>query len=214
MSAPAAERVPSRGEELANCLSHGVGLVGVLTTAPFLIALAASRGRVSFLLGSLVFATSVVLLYAGSTLYHGLPPGRARSAFRVFDHCAIYGVIAGTYTPFATGVLGPPWDGPVLAVVWTLAGAGVLFELLDRHRHPRISLALYLATGWAGAVALRPLWERLPPAGFAWFVAGGIAYSVGARFYAWKRLRYGHLVWHLFVLAGTACHFTAVFHAA
>lgn len=210
----AQERSPSRGEELANCLSHAVGLVAALVAVPFLIALAVEKGRPWFLVGAGVFAASVVLLYAGSTLYHALPAGRAKDAFRVVDHCAIYLLIAGTYTPFALGVLRDVWGGTLIGVVWAFAAVGVAFEAVDRRRHPRLSLGLYLAMGWLAAGAIRPLWLSLAPAGFLWLIAGGLAYTIGVRFYANRSLPYGHLVWHLFVLTGTACHFVAVFYAA
>ncbi|MCM2258154.1 MAG: hemolysin III family protein [Vicinamibacteria bacterium] len=215
MSAPEAhDPTPSRGEELANCLSHAMGLVAALVAVPFLIALAVQKGQSWFLVGASVFAASVVLLYAGSTLYHALPAGRAKSAFRVLDHCAIYLLIAGTYTPFALGPLRDLWGGTLIGVVWTFAAVGVVFEIVDRRRHPRLSLVLYLAMGWLAVGAIRPLWLSLAPAGFFWLIAGGLAYTVGARFYAHKSLPYGHFVWHLFVLTGTACHFVAVLYAA
>lgn len=215
MSAHGAQELPpSREEELANCLSHALGLVAALVAVPFLIALAVEKGQPWFVVGAGVFAASVVLLYAGSTLYHALPAGRAKNASRVLDHCAIYLLIAGTYTPFALGPLRDVWGGTLIGVVWTFAAVGVAFEIVDRGRHPRLSLLLYLAMGWLVVGAIRPLWLRLAPAGFFWLIAGGLAYTVGTRFYAHKSLPYGHFVWHLFVLTGTACHFVAVFYAA
>ena len=197
-------------EEVANSLSHGAGLVAALVATPFLINDAMRKGGPAFLVGASVFAGTVLLLYLGSTLYHGLPPGRAKRAFRVVDHCAIYLLIAGTYTPFTLGVLFGPWGWSLLAVVWSLAAIGITLEVTGGRRHPAWSLALYLAMGWLVVVAIRPLALHLPAAGLIWLVAGGLAYTTGVVFYTAKGLRFGHLVWHLFVLAGTFCHFTAV----
>jgi hemolysin III len=212
VSAPAAvvRRPQSAGEEIANSVSHGVGLVAALAAMPFLIAHAARTGSGSVLLGASVFASSVLLLYLGSTLYHALPPGKAKRVFRVIEHSAIYLLIAGTYTPFTLGVLRGAWGWSLLALVWSLAAVGVMLEVTGGFRHPGPSLALYLGMGWLVMVAIRPLWLQMPPAGFFWLIAGGVAYTAGVGFYAAKRLRYGHLVWHLFVLAGTVCHFMAV----
>ncbi len=197
-------------EEIANSLSHGAGLVAALVATPFLISDAMRKGSPAFLAGACVFAGTVLLLYLGSTLYHGLPPGRAKRAFRVVDHCAIYLLIAGTYTPFTLGVLFGAWGWSLLAVVWSLAAIGITLEVTGGLRHPAWSLALYLGMGWLAVVAIRPLALHLPAAGLIWLVAGGLAYTLGVVFYTAKGLRFGHLVWHLFVLAGTFCHFTAV----
>lgn len=197
-------------EEIANSLSHGAGLVAALVATPFLIMDAVRRGRPAFVAGAIVFASTVLLMYLGSTLYHGLPAGRAKRLLRVVDHCAIYLLIAGTYTPFALGVLFGAWGWTLLALVWSLAAIGITLEVTGGFRHPAWSLALYLAMGWLVVVAIKPLSSHLPAAGLIWLVAGGLAYTAGVLFYTAKGLRFGHLVWHLFVLAGTFCHFTAV----
>lgn len=202
-------------EEIANSLSHGAGLVAALVATPFLITAAARRGNAAFLAGAIVFAMTVLVLYLGSTLYHALPKGRAKRVFRIVDHCAIYLLIAGTYTPFTLGVLSGVWGWSLLVLVWSLAALGITLEVTGGLRHPGWSLALYLAMGWLVVVAIKPLSLHLPAAGFIWLVAGGLAYTLGVIFYTAKGLRFGHLVWHLFVLAGTFCHFTAVlFYAA
>jgi hemolysin III len=214
-SATLVRRPQSLGEEIANSVSHGVGLVAALAAMPFLILHAARTGSAAYLLGASVFAATVSLLYLGSTLYHALPPGRAKRVLRVIEHSAIYLLIAGTYTPFTLGVLRGPWGSSLLTLVWGLAALGVFLELTGGPRHPALAMVLYIGMGWLVVVAIRPLWLQMPPAGFAWLVAGGIAYTAGVGFYAAKGLRYGHLVWHLFVIAGTACHFMAVrFYAA
>ena len=208
-------RAQSVGEEIANSVSHGVGLVAALAAAPFLIVHAARSGSEAFLLGASVFAVTAVVLYLGSTLYHALPTGKAKRVFRVIEHSAIYLLIAGTYTPFTLGVLRGAWGWTLLALVWSLAAVGVTLKVLSGARHPGLSMMLYLGMGWLVVIAIRPLWLHVPSAGLAWLVAGGIAYTAGVGFFAARRLRYAHFVWHLFVLAGTVCHFIAVrFYAA
>lgn len=184
--------------------------MGALVATPLLVAAAARRGDAAFTVGVSVFAATLVLLYLASTLYHALPRGRAKHVFRVIEHGAIYLLIAGTYTPFTLGALRGPWGWTLSALVWSLAVAGVLLEALGGVRHPILSMALYLGMGWLMVVAARPLWLRVPHVGLLWLVAGGLAYTAGVAFYGAKRLRYGHFVWHLFVLAGTICHVVAV----
>ncbi len=197
------------GEEIANAVSHGVGLLVALAATPVLIVSAAGRGALS-MAGVSVFAATVVLLYLASTLYHALPPNRAKRVFRIVDHGAIYLLIAGTYTPFTLGILRGPWGWTLFGIVWTVAIAGVILKAVGGFRYPRFSTVLYIALGWIVIVAIRPLWALMPVSGWVWLVAGGLAYTGGVAFYAAERVRYAHLVWHLFVLAGTACHYCAV----
>ncbi len=197
------------GEEIANAASHGVGLLVALAATPVLIVSAAGRGALS-MAGVSVFAATVVLLYLASTLYHALPPNRAKRVFRIVDHGAIYLLIAGTYTPFTFGILRGPWGWTLFGIVWTVAIAGVILKAVGGFRYPRFSTVLYIALGWIVIVAIRPLWALMPVSGWVWLVAGGLAYTGGVAFYAAERVRYAHLVWHLFVLAGTACHYCAV----
>jgi hemolysin III len=203
-------RPQTLGEEIANSVSHGVGLLAALVAAPFLVVSAAQRGGTAAVVGASVFAATVVLLYAASTLYHALPGRRTKRVFRVLDHCAIFLLIAGTYTPFTLGVMNGGWGWLLLASIWTLAAAGIVAKVVMGIRYPSLSTALYLMMGWLVIVAIGPLWARLPMAGWLWLVAGGMAYTVGVAFFAAERLRYGHFVWHLFVLTGTVCHFLAV----
>jgi len=203
-------RSPSLGEEIANSVSHGVGLVAALVAAPFLVLAAARRGGAAGTVGATVFAGTVVLLYLASTLYHTLPRHKARRMFRVIDHSAIFLVIAGTYTPFTLGVLRGTWGWTLLGLVWSLAVLGVTLKTVGGIRYPRLSTTLYLGMGWLALIAIRPLWLRIPVSGWLWLVAGGLAYTAGVAFYAADRVRYGHFVWHLFVLIGTVCHFFAV----
>ena len=207
-------RAQSLGEEIANSVSHGVGLLAAVAAAPFLIVDAAQRGGPTGVIGASVFASTVGLLYLASVLYHALPPNRAKRVFEVLDHGAIFLLIAGTYTPFTLGVLHGAWGWSLLGLVWSLALAGVVLKAICGVRYPGFSVGLYLAMGWVVLIAVKPLWLRMPAEGFFWLLSGGIAYTAGVAFYAAKRVRYSHFVWHLFVLAGTACHFIAVLRYA
>ena len=176
---------------------------------------AARHGSIGYIVGACVFSTTIVLLYLASTLYHALPAGRAKRVFRILEHSAIYLLIAGTYTPFTLGVLSGAWGWTLFGIVWTLAAAGVVLKASSRKPHPILSTVLYLAMGWVIVIAIDPMFARVPTAGLLWLLAGGVAYTAGVAFFAAdSRLRYGHLVWHLFVMAGTACHFYAVFRYA
>jgi hemolysin III len=207
------DRRQTVGEEIANSLSHGAGTLAALAVLPVLLGHALRRGAgVRAILGAAAFGASVVLLYLGSTLYHALPQGRLKRSFRIAEHMAIYFLIAGTYTPFMLGVLHGPLGRGMLAAIWLLTGAGVVFKILGGTRFPRFSTLLYLLMGWTVVVGIGPLWRLMPHPGFYWLMAGGLCYTSGVVFYARDhRWRYGHFVWHLFVLAGTACHFCAVF---
>jgi hemolysin III len=204
-------RRQSRGEELANSISHGIGLIAVLVGIPFLILGAIRQGEAQSIVGVCIFAASMVLLYLGSTLYHALPAGKAKNVFQIIEHSAIYLLIAGTYTPFTLGVLHGAWGWSLLGLIWSFALAGVIFKISGRMTHPVISTGLYLLMGWLIVIAADPMYARLPAPGIALLVAGGMAYTAGVAFFVTDaRLRYGHFVWHLFVMAGTACHYFAV----
>jgi hemolysin III len=209
---PAASKgVQSREEEIANSLSHGLGLVATVVATPFLIRHAVRHGDAGFIAGASIFAATMVLLYLASTLYHALPVGRAKRVFRVIEHSAIFLLIAGTYTPFTLGVLRGAWGWTLLGLVWGIALAGVTLKALNRLTHPVLTTSLYLLMGWLIVIAAHPLSVRVPASGLLWLVAGGLAYTLGVIFFAFdSRLRYGHFIWHLFVMAGTACHYFAV----
>jgi hemolysin III len=203
-------RVQSLGEEIANTVSHGVGCVAALVATMILVISAARHGATA-VVGAAVFGMSAVLLYLTSTLYHALPANRAKRVFQVIDHSAIYLLIAGTYTPFTIGILRGTWGWILFGLVWISAILGVVVKAVGGIRFPRLSTALYAAMGWVALIAIRPLWARMPAPGWVWLLAGGVAYTAGVAFYAAdRRMRYGHFLWHLFVLAGTACHFFAV----
>lgn len=207
---PGCLRRQSLGEEIANSISHGMGLLIALVFTPVLIITAARQGGVTASIGSAVFALTLVLLYLASTLYHALPYNKAKRLFQVFDHCAIFLLIAGTYTPFTLGVLRGAWGWVLLVLVWGLAVVGVGAKAIGGIRYPLLSTCLYIMMGWLVLVAIRPVWLRVPPEGIGWLVAGGIAYTGGVGFFAAEQRRYSHFVWHLFVLAGSLCHMWAV----
>lgn len=204
------DRPQSLSEEIANSVSHGVALLAAIAAMPYLLAPAHSLG-VASLVGNSVFAATMVLLYLSSTLYHALPPGRAKQVFLKLDHCAIYLFIAGSYTPFALGALHGPWGWTLFGLVWSLAAFGIALKAFDRLSHPWLSTGLYLVMGWLVLIAAVPLVERVPLAGVELLVAGGLAYTAGIVFFVLdSRLRYAHAVWHSFVVAGSGCHFFAV----
>jgi hemolysin III len=205
----------SMGEEVANGISHGIGLVGAMIGTPILLLAAFHHGNIPFLIGTIIFVTTMLLVYVASTLYHGWPPTHTKSLLQVIDHAAIFLLIAGTYTPFALGPLRSTGGLPMLGVVWALALFGVIMKATRGVlRHRRLAMTLYLGTGWIGLTLIRPLALTIPLSALFWLIAGGIAYTAGTLFFANERLRYGHFIWHLFVLAGSSCHFVAVFICA
>ncbi len=209
-------RAQSPAEELANSLSHGLALVAALVGGPYLIVQAARRADAAFVVGASTFFATIVILYLASTLYHALPVGRAKRVFQVIDHSSIFLLIAGTYTPFTLGVLRGGWGWALFGIVWGLALAGIVLKSIGKTSHPIFSTGLYLMMGWLVVVAVNPLFAKVPAAGLLWLLAGGLFYTVGVAFYATdSRLHFGHLIWHLFVVAGTTCHcFAVLWHAA
>ena len=196
--------------ELANSVTHGLGAVLSVLALVLLVVLAALHGTARHVVGSAIFGATLVLLYTMSTLYHALRNPRAKRVFKILDHSAIYLLIAGTYTPFCLATLRGGWGWSLFGVVWGLAAAGVAFKTVFTGRFELLSTAVYLAMGWMVMVAAVPLWRALPAPGMAWLLAGGACYTAGVGFYAWRRLRFHHAVWHLFVLGGSLCHVVAV----
>ena len=201
----------SRGEELANTISHGIGLVAALIGTPVLLLAARNAGSAGFFVGTIIFALTMLGLYLGSTLYHAWPQTRAKCVLQVFDHSAIFLLIAGTYTPFTLGPLRGVWGWTMLVMIWALAIFGIIMKVTrGTWRHPKLGLSLYLGMGWLALIVIRPLTCAIPRLALFWLIAGGIAYTTGVLFFVNKRLRYAHFVWHLFVLFGTSCHFRAL----
>lgn len=197
-------------EEVANAVSHGVGLVLALAAVPVLVALAAVEGSALHVVGFGVYGLSLVGVYASSTAYHAVRRPRVKRWLLVVDHAAIYLLIAGTYTPVLLLAVGGRFGWTMLALVWALALGGVVFKLFFAGRYKRVSLATYLGLGWLAVFAIGPLLESMPTAGVLWIAAGGLCYSAGVIFFAWEKLAYNHAIWHGFVMAGSACHFAAI----
>lgn len=210
------EEQPLRGRfgfpygELANSISHGLGLVAAVSAVPLLIMTAARVGNTSYVIGVSIFATSVVLLYLASTLYHSLNHGPAKRFFRLIDHSAIFLLIAGSYTPFTLGALRGPWGWTLLILIWSLATIGLTLKIVFGTRYSWVSIVLYVVMGWLAVIAIKPIWLNVPVPGILLILAGGVAYTAGLGFFAAHRLRFNHFIWHLFVIAGTTCHFFAV----
>jgi hemolysin III len=201
--------------ERFNSITHLVGAALAVVGTAVLVTLAAQRGDPWKLVSFSIYGAMLVALYVFSTLYHSVR-GRAKNVLRKFDHCTIYLLIAGSYTPFALVSLRGAWGWSLLGAVWTLAALGIAQEIWLAKGARVLSLVIYVVMGWLALVAVSPLWLALKPAGFAWLVAGGVLYTVGIVFYATDhKLRHGHGVWHLFVLGGSACHFfTVLLHVA
>lgn len=204
-------RQQSPTEEIANSISHGIGLLAAFVGIPILIVDAARTGNGRFFVGSSVFCATIVILYFASTVYHALPPGKAKRVFRVIEHSAIFLLIAGTYTPFTLGVLHGAWGWSLFGVVWGLALFGISLKAFYLASRPILFTSLYLIMGWVAVIAIHPFIARVQPAGLLLLLAGGVCYTAGIVFFATdSRLKYGHLIWHFFVMAGTLCHYFAV----
>lgn len=202
-------RICDHQEEIANTLTHGFGLLASIAGGAVLITLAAVFGDVWQIVGAAIFVGSLLLLYSASTLYHAVRSQLAKNRLQIFDHCAIFILIAGTYTPFTLGVLRGGWGWTLFGTVWALALAGIVFKLFCTGRLQVLSTLMYLAMGWLALVATKPLLQALSTPALVWLVVGGIAYTGGTLFYHSRR-RYSHAIWHMFVLAGSTCHFAAV----
>lgn len=201
---------PSLGEEIASALTHGLGAVLSLGAGAVLITLAAIWGDGWQLGAAIVYSIALLLLYVASTLYHAITHPRAKSHLKVFDHCAIYLLIAGTYTPFTLIGLRGTWGWGLFAAIWTLALAGIVFKLFFTGRFKRLSTGIYLAMGWLVVVAVVPMLSLIGTPTLVWLLLGGLFYTAGTWFYHRESMRYAHAVWHMFVIAGSVCHFVAV----
>jgi len=201
----------SRNEEIAHVATHALGIVASIVAIVWLQLAAAANGSSAWrAVGGVIFGVSALLLFTTSVMYHSSTSPRLRPRLRLLDHSAIYLLIAGTYTPFALGVLDGAWGWTLFGLVWGLAAAGIIAKTALGFRFHLSSTLLYLAMGWIGVVAAKPLMASLTQHELTWIVAGGLAYTLGVPFYVWKGRPYTHAVWHLFVLAGVACHFVAV----
>jgi hemolysin III len=204
----------SRGEELANSLSHGLGFLAAVVGAPFLIVAAHDHGGVRSFLGMGIFAATTILLYLASAVHHWLSPGPTKDFFEVVDHAAIFLMIAGSYTPFALGFLWGPWGWLLMGLIWPLALFGVLIKSLRGLQPKMFTIPLYVLMGWTALIAYKPFMAHMPTSGLQLLVAGGLAYTGGIVFYVARRFPYHHLAWHLAVLLGTTFHYFTVLRYA
>lgn len=198
------------GEELAHSITHGIGaLIGVAVLV-LLVVFSAMRRSAWEVVSCSIYGATFILLYLGSTLYHAVQEPKAKRILKIIDHSAIYLLIAGTYTPYALSPLRGGLGWTIFGAIWGCALLGIGFKIFFTGRFKAFSLATYLLMGWFCVGAVKPLYRELTTAGFVFLAAGGLCYSVGAIFYAWKSLRWSHTVWHLFVLAGSLCHFFSI----
>ena len=197
-------------DEIASALTHGFGAAAALAGGAVLITLAAIHGDGWQLGAAITFGVTLLLLYLASTLYHSIQHPIAKGRLKVFDHCAIYLLIAGTYTPFTLIGLRGPWGWGLFAAIWTLALAGVVFKLFYTGRFKTLSTLIYVAMGWLVLVAFKPMLSSLDGWTIGWLLAGGVFYTLGTYFYHRESIPYAHAIWHLFCIAGSVCHYVAV----
>lgn len=197
-------------QELPNTLTHGAGAVGSIVVLCILLVMAARGGDVWEIVGVAIFGATLFTLYLASTLYHAVQSPTLKARLKVFDHSAIYLLIAGTYTPFMLGVLRGGWGWSMFGVIWGLAVAGIVFKLFLTGRYPRLSTAIYVLMGWLVLIAAVPMVQLMSRETLAWLIAGGVTYTAGTVFYHNQRLRHSHAIWHLFVLGGSVCHAIAI----
>ena len=200
-------------EELANSVTHGIGLGLSVAGFAALLVLATVHGGAWRIVSCAIYGVSLICVYASSTLYHGLRSQRVKHILKVFDHSAIFLLIAGTYTPFLLVNLRGSWGWSLLGIVWGLAAAGIVLKFWFVDRYPILSTGGYVLMGWLALIAVKPLLQAVPTIGLIWLLAGGLMYTVGVAFYAWRRIPYNHVIWHLFVMAGSACHYFAVVYS-
>jgi hemolysin III len=200
-------------EELANAITHGIGLLLSVTGFVILLVLAAIRGGAWHIISCAIYGATLVCLYAASTLYHSIHSPRLKRALLIFDHCAIYLLIAGTYTPFLLVNLRGGWGWSLFGVMWGLAFAGILFKLRFGDHYPILSTSFYVLMGWLGVIAFRPVMTHISATGLSWLLIGAAMYMIGVFFYAHKKIPFNHVIWHVFVLAGSTCHYFAVLYS-
>ncbi len=201
----------SRREELANAITHGIGVILSTAMLVLLIVYASLQGTSWHIVSVSIYGGTMFLLYVSSTLVHSFPPGKAKDLFEIFDHSAIYLFIAGTYTPMLLIPLRGSLGWTLFAVVWAMAILGIVFKVFFVKRFVVLSTIFYVVMGWLIILAWGPLTEQVPAAGITYLVVGGVLYSIGSIFYVWRSFTYHHMVWHLFVLGGSIFHFFTIF---
>lgn len=198
---------PPMNEEIANSITHGIGVLLSVAALVLLVVFATQRGTAWGIVGFSIYGVCLVSLYLASTLYHAFPPGRVKAFFHIMDHASIYLLIAGTYTPVVLGPLRGPWGWSIFGVIWGLALTGMILKIFFTGRFNVISTLFYLGMGWMIVIAVKPMLAILPTGFLIWLVLGGLSYTFGVIFYSWHRIPYHHAIWHLFVLGGSICHF-------
>jgi hemolysin III len=195
------------GEEIGNAISHGVGLGLSIAALAILIYTGVKYGDYRYVVSYSIYGSSLIILYLASTLYHSVPEGKVKDLFKIFDHSAIFLLIAGTYTPITLIALKGKLGTTLLVIVWTIAFFGIVFKMFFSKKYKKLSTIMYLLMGWLIIFAIKPLITNLNTISTIFLVSGGIVYSLGTIFYLWKKLKFNHLIWHFFVLGGSVCHF-------
>lgn len=197
----------TKGEEITNAILHGIGLGLAIAALVILIVFASIKGDARYVVSYTIYGSTLVLLYLASTLYHSLPRGKGKDVFEIFDHSAIYLLIAGSYTPLSLVALKGPLGWTIFGIVWGLSVIGIVFKVFWVKKFVVLSTVLYIAMGWLIIIAIKPLMNVLNTTSLVFLVAGGILYTLGTIFYVWRGMKYHHAIWHLFVLGGSICHF-------
>ena len=198
-------------EEIANAITHGIGAVLSVVALVALVVYSAEGADPYRIVGVSIFGATMLLMYCASTLYHAFPHPNIKHVMRICDHCSIYLLIAGTYTPICLVSMRGPWGWTMLAILWGIALFGCIFKLFFVGRCEKFSVGLYVAMGWMAVIAIKPTLEMVPGPAMIMMALGGLTYTSGVIFYLWDRLPYNHAIWHLFVLGGSTMHFLAIF---
>lgn len=204
------DRTQTFVEEIINASLHGIGVLLSVAALVILIVLSAISGGAERIVGCTIFGACLIAMYLASTLYHSVTKPSLKYRLKIFDHASIYLLIAGSYTPILLVTFPPAWGWSLFGVIWGLALSGVIFKLFATGKFEFLSTLIYVLMGWLVVVAAKPLIDSIPFAGIMWLLAGGLFYTFGVIFYAWKRLRFSHALWHIFVLGGSICHFFAI----
>lgn len=204
------DKLQTRAEEIGNASTHAIGVLLSIVALILLHLFAAYQNDSLKWVTSIVFGCTLLLMYVCSTIYHSLTDPEIKQLFRILDHASIYLLIAGSYTPFVLVTIKGSLGWSLFTIIWSLAFAGVLFKWFFAHKFDLFSTIIYLLMGWMALIIVKPLYQLLPPGGLTYIVSGGLCYTVGVIFYLWERLKFSHVLWHLFVLSGSICHFLAV----
>lgn len=197
-------------EEILNSVTHGAGALISIAGLILLIVFSSIYGQTTHIVSCTIYGTTLVLLYTASTLYHGFQKPNIKHVFKILDHSCIYILIAGTYTPFMLVTVRGALGWTIFSIVWGLTILGIVFKAFFVNRFKIVSTIAYILMGWLVILAIKPLFHALPGGGIFWLISGGLAYTIGTIFYAWKKLPFNHTIWHLFVLTGSVCHFLAI----